>query len=83
MKKFFRFIVALCGYIGKLIDMEVTPYHDYLEAARKNGSRHAKMEAIIFASVTYTIAAAVVAAILIALYWAIVFLWAATPQGWW
>ena len=83
MKEIFKFFIALCGYIGKIIDMEVTPYHDYLESARKNGSKHAKAEAIGFAAITYTVAAAVVVATFIALYWAIVFLWAATPQAWW
>ena len=83
MKNAFKFVIALVGYIGKVIDCEVTPYSDYMEAAKKTGSKHAKMEAVIFASITYTVAAVVVAAILIALYWAIVFLWAATPQGWW
>lgn len=83
MKEMFKIFVALVGYIGKVIDCEVTPYSDYKAAAQKNGSKHAKAEAIGFAIITYIIAAAVVVAILIALYWAIVFLWAATPQGWW
>lgn len=83
MKGFFKFIVALVGYVGKVIDMEVSPYHDYLTAAQKNGSKHAKTEAALFASVTYLIAAVTVAAIMLALYWALVVLWAATPQSWW
>lgn len=83
MKEMFKIFVALVGYIGKVIDCEVAPYNDYLEAARKTGSKHARAEAIGFAVVIYIIAAAVVAAIMIALYWAIVWLWATTPQSWW
>ena len=83
MKRFFKFIVAIVGYIGKVIDMEVTPYNDYMEAARKTGSKHARAEAIGFAIVTYTVAAAVVVATFTILYWAVVLLWAATPQAWW
>ena len=83
MKEMCKIIVALVGYIGRIIDCKVSPYSDYKAAAQKNGSRHAKMEAVIFASITYLIAVATVAAIMLALYWALVVLWAATPQSWW